>query len=84
MNAQFTKNGLTKEVKIGFSWTIFFFGWIALLIRKQYGYAALSFFTFNITSIYFMFSANKALAHDLIENGWEIDAGVKQWGIVKR
>ncbi len=26
-------NGVTKEVKIGFSWTILFFGWIPFLFR---------------------------------------------------
>jgi hypothetical protein len=83
MNAQFTKNGFTKEVKIGFSWTIFFFGWIALLIRKQYGYAVIALFTFNIASLYFMFTANKAKAHDLIEQGWQVDRAVPQWGVAK-
>ena len=83
MHAQFTKNGITKEVKIGFSWTIFCFGWIALLIRKQWAYAAISFFTFNFASWYFMFVANKAKAHDLIDDGWAIDRSVPAWDIVK-
>ena len=83
MHAQFTKNGLTKEVKIGFSWTIFCFGWIALLIRKQYSYAVISLLTFNLASWYFMFVANKAKAHDLIEQGWQIDRAVPQWDIAK-
>lgn len=83
MHAQFTKHGIIKEVKIGFSWTIFFFGWIALLIRKQWAYAAISFFTFNFASWYFMFVANKAKAHELIEDGWMIDRGVPQWGVTK-
>jgi len=70
MHTTFTKNGLKKEVKNGFSWTVFFFGWIALLVRKQYGPAAICFFTWNFASMYFMFKANKMLAIDLVEQGW--------------
>ena len=84
MKVKFTKNGITQTVKVGFSWTVFFFGWVALLIRKQYVYAAVGFFTFNLASFGIMFFANKAKAHDLIEQGWEIEKSVPQWGIVKQ
>lgn len=83
MHASFTKNGIRKEVKIGFSWTVFFFGWIALAIRKQFAPAAIAFFTLNIASLYYMFAANKALAVDLVADGWLIDRSVEKWGIEK-
>jgi len=70
MNTTFTKNGIKKEVKNGFSWTVFFFGWIALLVRKQYGPAVICLFTWNFAAMYFMFKANKMLAIDLVEQGW--------------
>ena len=70
MHIKFNKNGLTKEVKIGFSWTIFCFGWMALAIRGQYVPAFISFLTFNMASFYFMFAGNRMLARHLIENGW--------------
>ena len=83
MHATFTKNGVRKEVKIGFSWTVFFFGWIALLIRKQWGPAVITLLTFNMAAFYFMFTANKALAVDLVSDGWLIDRSVEKWGIEK-
>lgn len=43
MNVNFTKDGQTRFVKIGFSWTIFFFGALAFLHRAQYK-LALGFF----------------------------------------
>ena len=84
MHIKFNKNGLTKEVKVGFSWTIFFFGWMALAIRGQYVPALISFLSFNMASFYFMFSGNRLLARQLIEDGWiAIDNTPNQWGIVQ-
>jgi len=83
MKIKFNKNGLTKEVKVGFSWTIFFFGALALLIRKQYGLAAVSFFTFGLANFYFIFAANRMLAQQLIEDGWTtIDVKPESWGFL--
>lgn len=70
MHIKFQKNGIKKEVKVGFSWTVFFFGWFALAIRGQYVPAILGFFTFNLSSLYFMFAANRLLARNMVENGW--------------
>jgi len=70
MHTTFTKNGIKKEVKNGFSWTVFLFGWIALLIRKQPVPAIICFLTFGLAGFYFMFTANKMLAIDLVEQGW--------------
>lgn len=82
MHVKFKKNGITKEVKVGFSWTVIFFGWMALAIRGQALPAILGFFTFNITSLYFMFTANRLLARKMVENGWvAIEPMPKSWGI---
>lgn len=37
------ETGMSREVKEGFSWTVFFFSFIALLVRKQYTFAAVAF-----------------------------------------
>ena len=82
MHIKFNKNGLTKEVKIGFSWTIFFFGWMALAIRGQYVPALISMFTFNMASFYFMFAGNRLLARQLVESGWtSAEKMPESWGI---
>lgn len=82
MHIKFQKNGLTKEVKVGFSWTIFFFGWMALAIRGQYVAALISFVTFNFAGFYYMFAANRLLARQLVGDGWTaIETLPKQWGI---
>ena len=79
-------NGLRKEVKLGFSWTTFFFGWFVPLFRGDAKNAiiflvggllagALSSFTFGIVAIgYAIFIAlkyNRMYAKTLIEKGWE-------------
>jgi hypothetical protein len=70
MHIKFEKNGIRKEVKVGFSWTVFFFGWLALAIRGQGIPAVVAFCTFNLASWYYMFAANRLLARSMIENGW--------------
>lgn len=82
MHIKFKKNNLTKEVKVGFSWTIFFFGWMALAIRGQYVPALISFITLNIAGFYYMFAGNRLLARKLVVDGWiAIEELPKQWGI---
>ena len=82
MHIKFQKNGVVREVKHGFSWTIFFFGWLALIVRKQYGLAAIGFFTFNLSSFYFMFTANRLLARQMAEDGWHaMEQTPSSWGI---
>lgn len=82
MHIKFKKSGITKEVKVGFSWTIFFFGWIALAIRGQYVAAFISFITLNIAACYYMFAANRLLARKLVADGWvSLEELPAQWGI---
>jgi hypothetical protein len=82
MHIKFQKNGVVREVKHGFSWTIFFFGMIALIVRKQYGLAAISLFTMGIANFYFMFAANRLLARQMAEDGWQaMEHTPSAWGI---
>ncbi|WP_345242127.1 DUF2628 domain-containing protein [Pontibacillus salipaludis] len=74
--------GLSKEVKIGFSWTTFFFGFIPALIRGDLKWASIMFitgvlaaiFTFGfgawIPGIIFSFVYNKIYIKDLLEKGY--------------
>ena len=82
MHVRFQKNGVQREVKHGFSWTVFFFGWIALFVRGQIVPGVLGLLTFNITTLYYMFAANKLLARSLAADGWRpVDSVPAEWGI---
>ena len=86
MHVKFHKNGVTKEVKVGFSWTTLFFGWLIAASRGLWPQAIIGFFTFNLSSLYYMFAINKVYANKLVEDGWSIDPSGKQiamakWGI---
>ncbi|MBS4196436.1 DUF2628 domain-containing protein [Lederbergia citri] len=75
--------GVTKEVKIGFSWTTFFFGFFPALFRGDLKWAAIMFiisaavgaFTFGlgawIPGIVFSFVYNKIYIKELIEKGYQ-------------
>jgi hypothetical protein len=74
--------GVTKEVKVGFSWTTFFFGFFPALIRGDLKWAVIMFltaaivgaFTFGfgawIPGIIFSFVYNKIFIKDLLEKGY--------------
>ncbi|MBM7602369.1 hypothetical protein JOC75_000339 [Metabacillus crassostreae] len=74
--------GVTKEVKIGFSWTTFFFGFIPALIRGDLKWAAIMFITAVVAGavtlgfgawipgIIFSFVYNKVYIKDLLEKGY--------------
>jgi hypothetical protein len=75
--------GLSKQVKVGFSWTTFFFGFFPALFRGDLKWAAIMFvialaigsFTFGfgswISSIVFAFIYNKIYIKELIEKGYK-------------
>lgn len=52
-----------KEVKVGFSWTFFFFGFFVPLFRNNLNDALLTFlagwFTLGLSHFYFMFKINE-------------------------
>ncbi len=76
------EGGLSKEVKVGFSWTTFFFGFFPALIRGDLKWAAIMFiislvlgsFTIGIgawiSGIVFSFIYNKIYIKELIEKGY--------------
>lgn len=67
--------GAIKHVKIGFSWTMLFFGFFVPLSRRDWKWVAISFlasiFTAGICWFIFPFVYNKMYIGDLIEKGWE-------------
>jgi hypothetical protein len=74
--------GVTKEVKIGFSWTTFFWGFFPALFRGDLKWAAIMFITAAavgaftlgfgawIPGIIFSFMYNKINIKELLEKGY--------------
>lgn len=74
--------GVVKEVKVGFSWTTFFFGFFPALIRGDLKWAAIMFITAAvigaltlgfgawIPGIIFSFVYNKIFIKELLEKGY--------------
>lgn len=60
-----------KQVKVGFSWTIFFFGGLPLLFRSMYGHFIIVLLTFGLASFYYMFAGNRIYIKKLLEAGFE-------------
>jgi hypothetical protein len=83
VKTKLNKAGLTKEVKVGFSWTTFFFGFFPALFRGDLKWAAIMFiisaviggFTAGIgafvSGIVFSFVYNKIYIKELIEKGYQ-------------
>ena len=69
-------NGVTKEVKKGFSWTMLFFGVFVPLVRGDWKWFLISLvaaiFTGGITWLVFPFFYNKLYLNDLLNSGYEI------------
>ncbi len=76
------KDGIIKEVKLGFSWTTLFFGIFPALLRKDFKWAMIMLFlsvTINLfafglgallTSSIFAFIYNKIYIKNLLTNGY--------------
>ena len=89
----FIKNsvGMTKPVKVGFSWTMLFFGCFVPLFRGDVKWAILSFIlaliTFGLSWLVMPFIYNKLYIKEMFEKGW-VPAddmsknAIKQHGIV--
>ncbi len=87
---QHAVSGLTKDVKVGFSWTSFFFGVFPFFFRGmpiQGGiWLVVSMFTMGISNIYLWFTINKTTAHYYLENGYKPvgpgwDYASSAWGV---
>lgn len=91
LHVQFkNSSGLTREVKVGFSWTAFFFGGLPFFFRgmPMYGFCwiALAIVTFGISNLFLMFMINKMTAHYYLEHGYEPvgegwDVAGPKWGV---
>lgn len=77
------ESGVQKQVKKGFSWTTFFFGFLVPLIRGDLKWAAIMFIvaavialpTFGlgvfVVDLVFAFIYNKTYAKELLEKGYK-------------
>jgi hypothetical protein len=83
-------SGLIRQVKVGFSWTAFFFGGCPFFFRgiPMYGVAwvLLGLFTLGFSNLLLCFIINKQTAHYYLEHGYKItgtgwDVAGPKWGI---
>lgn len=91
MMVQFKNDiGINREVKIGFSWTSFFFGGFPFLFRGMpvhgLGWIFLAIITFGISNLVLCFIINKQTAVHYLENGYKPmgsnwDVAASAWGI---
>ena len=67
--------GINREVKVGFSWTSFFFGGFPFLFRGMpvhgIGWIFLAIITFGISNLILCFIINKQTAVHYLENGYK-------------
>lgn len=82
--------GVVREVKVGFSWTCFFFGGLPFLFRGQaskfFLWWLISVVTLGLGIIYLWFNMNKISAVDYMERGYRPvgpgwDVAGKAWGM---
>lgn len=70
------KDGVTKEVKKGFSWTMLFFGVCVPLVRGDWKWFLISLLaglvTCGISWLIFPFFYNKIYLNELLEKGYVI------------
>jgi len=79
------KSGEIRVAPVGFSWTVFFFGFFPPMFRSDWKWAALMFLlaliTSGISSIVFCFIYNKIYVKELIAKGFKaktVDVGTLQ------
>ncbi|RFU60521.1 DUF2628 domain-containing protein [Peribacillus glennii] len=75
--------GVVKEVKLGFSWTTFFFGFFPALFRGDLKWAIIMFIMASVVGVFtlgfgawipgiiFSFVYNKIYVKDLLEKGYK-------------
>lgn len=67
--------GHIKEAPVGFSWTVFFFGFFPPLFRGDWKWGIIMFLltliTFGLSGLVFMFIYNKLYIKDLIGSGFK-------------
>ena len=74
INLAHSTTGLQKRVKLGFSWTTFFFGFFPALLRGDLKWTLIMFLlmlvTFGLSGFYFIFAYNKIYIKGLMEKGF--------------
>ena len=82
--------GINREVKVGFSWTSFFFGGFPFLFRGMplhgLGWIFLAIITFGISNLILCFIINKQTAVYYLENGYKPegpnwDVAASKWDV---
>jgi len=68
------QSGLVKESKVGFSWTVLFFGFLPPLFRGDWKWGLiillLAPITFGLSNIIFAFIYNRLYIKDLLQAGY--------------
>jgi hypothetical protein len=68
-------SGIVRQVKVGFSWTAFFFGGLPFFFRGMHIqgiiFVVLALITFGISNLFLMFIINKQTAHYYLEHGYK-------------
>ena len=74
LNLKHPEFEVTKEAPVGFSWTVFFFGFLPPLFRGDWKWAIVmliaALFTFGLSNLIFMFIYNKLYLKSLLEMGY--------------
>lgn len=83
--------GIVRRVKVGFSWTAFFFGGFPFLFRGMpfhgFGFIVIAFLTFGVSNLILCFIINKMTAQYYLEHGYKPigsgwDIAGRKWGVV--
>ena len=76
MKVKLKKNGIQKNVKKGFSWTMLFFGFLVPVVRGDIKWAIITFLaawvTLGISWLVFPFIYNQRYIEDLVSDGWSM------------
>lgn len=69
------ESGLIRECKVGFSWTVFFFGFLPPFFRGDWKWGLiillLASVTFGFSNVVFWFIYNGIYIKDLLQSGYE-------------
>jgi hypothetical protein len=74
LNLKHPQFEVTKQVPVGFSWTVFFFGFFPPIFRGDWKWGliilVLAIFTFGLANLIFMFIYNKLYIQSLLDQGY--------------
>lgn len=69
-------NGQLREAPVGFSWTVFFFNCLPPMFRGDWKWFVimliLTFVTFGLSALVFIFIYNKLYIQDLVNAGYKV------------